>query len=370
MATNERKTKPPSKTLAGAPTMAGPVSRPGAGASSTPLPSRSQAFADTVPSVLPSQPLSAAAGARPSVLPGTAAPAAVKPQPSSRLPAFIAHWSLLHWAFAISIAFHVLLLSIRFVDPEAFNRAFQDTPLEVILVNAKSQLKPEVAQAIAQANLDGGGLHEKGRAKSPLPSAELNAEGDAAADERKRVEDMQDTQARLLAQVKSALAQRPEDFKSVTENEAANAEEERRKQLLKMLAEIESRIDEENKRPRKRFISPATREAVYAQYYDALKKKVEAKGTDNFPEFSGRKLYGELTMVMLVNANGRLLKTEIVQSSGSRRLDRMAEAIAANAGPFGSFSPEMRKSADQVEVVSRFKFARDETLKTTLEANE
>jgi periplasmic protein TonB len=287
---------------------------------------------------------------------------------ASKMPAFMASWGLLHWAFAASIAFHVVLLSIRFVDPEAFNRAFTDTPLEVILVNAKSQLKPEVAQAIAQANLDGGGASEKGRAKSPLPSAALNAEGDAPADEKKRVEEMQDTQARLLAQIKTALAQKPEDFKSMTEAESETAEEERRKQLLKMLAEIESRIDEENKRPRKRFISPATREAVYAQYYDALKKRVEAKGTQNFPELAGQKLYGELTMVMLVNARGRLIKTEIVQSSGNRRLDRMAEAIAANAGPFGAFSAEMRKSADQVEVVSRFKFARDETLKASLEA--
>ncbi len=321
------------------------------------------AFVDTIPSVLPSQ--------RPvSVLPAQASPVKAPASKALPLPAFMANWGLLHWAFAISILLHAVLLSIRFVDPEAFNRAFQDTPLEVILVNAKSQLKPEVAQAIAQANLDGGGASEKGRAKSPLPSAELNAEGDAAADERKRVEDLQDTQARLLAQVKTALAQRPEDFQSVTETDAANAEEERRKQLLKMLAEIEARIDEENKRPRKRFISPATREAVYAQYYDALKKRVETKGTSNFPELAGQKLYGELTMVMLVNANGRLLKTEIVQSSGNRRLDRMAEAIAANAGPFGPFSAEMRKTADQVEVVSRFKFARDETLKTSLEASQ
>lgn len=37
-----------------------------------------------------------------------------------------------------------------FCGPQAFNRVFEDTPLEVVLVNARSNEKPEKAQAIAQ----------------------------------------------------------------------------------------------------------------------------------------------------------------------------------------------------------------------------
>jgi protein TonB len=283
---------------------------------------------------------------------------------------FFAGLTMLQWALAISIALHAVVLSIRFIDPDAINRAFEDTPLEVILVNAKSSVRPEVAQAIAQANLDGGGESAKGRAKSPLPVAEITTDGDAAADQRKRIEEMQETQARLLAQVKAALAARPDEFKSVADDPNAFAEEDQRKQLLKMLAEIEARIDEENKRPRKRFISPATKEAAYAIYYDQLKRKIEARGTSNFPEFGGQKLYGELIVALTVNTQGQLVRTEIIKGSGNRRLDRMAEAIAASAAPFGAFSPEMRKQADLVEVVSRFKFSRDETLKASLEAQQ
>jgi protein TonB len=40
--------------------------------------------------------------------------------------------------------------------------------------------------------------------------------------------------------------------------------------------------------------------------------------------------------------------------------------IARNAGPFGRFSDAMRHKADQIVVVSRFKFTRDETLETKL----
>jgi protein TonB len=124
----------------------------------------------------------------------------------------------------------------------------------------------------------------------------------------------------------------------------------------------------ENARPKKRYISPATREEVYAIYYDSLRRAIEDKGTENFPEVSGKKLYGELTMIVHVNHDGSVLKTEIVESSGNRALDRRAEVIARSAAPFGVFSDAMRRKADQILVVSRFKFTRDETLETRLTA--
>jgi len=138
--------------------------------------------------------------------------------------------------------------------------------------------------------------------------------------------------------------------------------------LVRVLAEIERRINEENARPKRRYISPATREAVYAVYYDHLRRAIEDKGTENFPQLGGQKLYGELTMIVTVNHDGRLLGTEVVTSSGNRALDRRAEAIARAAAPFGRFNEEMRRKADQILVVSRFKFTREEVLETQLTA--
>jgi protein TonB len=60
------------------------------------------------------------------------------------------------------------------------------------------------------------------------------------------------------------------------------------------------------------------------------------------------------------------LETEIVESSGNPVLDRRASAIARSAGPFGPFTPAMRKKADQILVVSRFRFTRDETLEANV----
>jgi protein TonB len=277
-------------------------------------------------------------------------------------------FSTLQIALGVSIAVHALLLTVRFVDPESFNRVFEDTPLEVILVNAKSNEKPDKATVIAQTSLAGGGDADKGRATSPLPPSAFTDIGDSAEEATLRsLEAAQEQQTLLLSEVKNQLAAMPmpDPRKMVKQVDQAEREEKRR-QLVKILAEIERRINMENSRPKKRYISPAAREAVYAVYYDALRHKIEAQGTENFPQQGGRKLYGELTMIVTVNHTGQVLETEVVESSGNTALDRRAAAIVKAAGPFGTFTAAMRRQADQILVVSRFKFTREETLEANV----
>ncbi|PIG07608.1 energy transducer TonB [Comamonas sp. 26] len=285
-----------------------------------------------------------------------------------KLPSSLQRLSTLQLALGVSIAVHAVLLTIRFVDPENFERVFQDTPLEVILVNARANEIPDKAAAIAQTSLAGGGDAEKGRATSPMPYSALTAVGDDFEEKQRQLDAMEEQQHHLLTQLRQQVAALPPmDPRLNAENPAKESQEEKRLQLIKMLAEIEKRINTENARPKKRYISPATKEAVYAVYYDALRRKVEDKGTENFPENKGQKLYGELVLVMTVNHDGHVLSTEVVQGSGNRMLDTRAEAIARAAGPYGHFGPAMRTKADQIAVVSRFLFTRDQTLETSVQ---
>ena len=282
---------------------------------------------------------------------------------------FLKGLSTLQLALGVSVAVHAALLTVRFVNPEGFNRVFQDTPLEVILVNAKSDELPQKAMAIAQASLAGGGEAVKGRATSPLPPNLTARVGDTPEEDEQRIEALKEQQNQLLAQVRKALASLPPpDLQAVNPSQASVEREQKRKALVKILAEIEKRINEENARPKKRYISPATREEVYAIYYDELRRKIEDRGTTNFPEAAGRKLYGELTMVITVNHSGAVLSTEIVQSSGNKTLDRRAQAIVRGLD-FGRFSDAMRRRADQIVVVSRFRFTREAGLQTTQMSN-
>ncbi|HET9822818.1 MAG TPA: TonB family protein [Burkholderiaceae bacterium] len=276
----------------------------------------------------------------------------------------------LQWALLVSVAVHALLLTIRFVDPERFNRMFRDTPLEVILVNARSDERVAQAQAIAQAALAGGGDAERGRATSPLPPSATLEAGESLEDARRRIEQLQEQQQQLLAQIRREVALLPPpDPAREAGSPTERAQEERRKQLLRLLAEIEKRINEENARPRKRYISPSTLARDEAPYYERFKRLVEERGTRDFPEHNGRKLYGELVMNVTIDATGRVVEADVVRASGSRTLDRRAIAIVRAAGPFGTFTPEMKRQSDQIVITSRFRFTREEGMEATAETS-
>ncbi len=286
---------------------------------------------------------------------------------------YLTRLSTLQIAIGVSALIHVLLITVRFVNPEGFNRVFKDTPLEVILVNAKTSEKLDdlnaQAQAIAQYRLNGGGEADKGLASSPMPSSQVTDMGLAAEEAQSQIEQLQAQQMRMLADIKDQVSRLPKPDPKIVKTADKAEQEKKRKQLLKLLAAIEKRINEENAKPKKRYISPATRQEAYALYYDDLRRKIERVGTENFPTAAGRKLYGELKILMTVNFDGKIVSTEVVNGgSGDKQLDRRAQAIALQASPFGTFTQAMRRTADQLVVVSRFQFTKDQVLETTLAA--
>lgn len=275
------------------------------------------------------------------------------------------------WALGFSLAVHVGLITWRFAAPQSFNRVFEDTPLEVILVNARSDESADKAQALAQVQLAGGGQTTEVRlSSSPMPPAPSPDTGTDIGEMQRKIEALKAQQMRLLTQLKQELSMlSQEDKGDKTKAPEQAAREERQQLLARQLSQIEQRVEQTQGMPRKRYISPATREAVYALYYDKLRRTIETLGTQNFPETAGQKLYGQLTMVITVDQQGQLVQTEVARSSGNALLDQRAVAIVRSAAPFGVFSDPMRRQADQIAVVTRFNFARDNTLETRMLAN-
>ena len=74
-------------------------------------------------------------------------------------------------------------------------------------------------------------------------------------------------------------------------------------------------------------------------------------------------------MNVSVDAEGRVVETEVVRASSSKQLDGRAVAIVRAAAPYGPFSAAMRQKADQLVITSRFRFTRDDALETTLSAS-
>jgi protein TonB len=277
-------------------------------------------------------------------------------------------------AIAFSVLAHASLLAIRFAAPDAFRLQPADPGLEVILVNARHERAPVKAEALAQANLDGGGNAEAGRAQSPLPDLRKTENGDSIKALQRRIADLEQQQQKVLTQARqsrfTAAPIAEHDKPDPSRNGADMLETSRA--IARQTAEITQRISDENKRPKKTFISPSTREVGYAMYYKAMQKRVEEIGTLNFPQQGGRKLYGELVVYIPIFQDGSIYEKEggprIERSSGNRALDQAALAIVRRSAPFGKFPANMR-STDKDDlwiVVTRFKFTREEKLQAEL----
>jgi protein TonB len=280
-------------------------------------------------------------------------------------------------AVVISVLLHGLLLALRFAAPEPVRFKPVDPGLEVILVNAKHDKKPVKAEALAQANLDGGGNADAGRAKSPLPNLKKTEDGDNIKAARRRVAELEQQQKVLAQNARqtrtTAPKTTPQDTPTPTPpTPAAPDDNENSRALARAEAEINRQIEDYNKRPRKTQITPSTREVGYAMYYSQLQKRIENIGTLNFPQHNGKKLYGELVIYIPVFQDGTIYEKEggprVERPSGNPALDEAALRIVRRAAPFGRFPENMRTTGkdDVWEIITRFKFTRDDAVQTEL----
>jgi protein TonB len=287
---------------------------------------------------------------------------------------FLQENRFLAFATGLSVAAHVLALTVHFVAPKNFKIEPTDPGLEVILVNAKHDSKPLKAEALAQANLDGGGNADAGRAKSPLPDLRKMESGDSVKASRRRIQELEEMQKNLLTQIhKTPLTAPPVTEKEKPDPMPSGADLiESSKAIARMAAEITQTIDDQNKRPKKTIITPSTREVGYAEYYKTLQRRVEEIGTLNFPQKNGRKLYGELVVYIPIFQDGTIYMKDggarVERSSGNPALDAAALTIVRRAAPFGKFPPNMlsHDKDDLWVIITRFNFTREEKMEANL----
>lgn len=272
--------------------------------------------------------------------------------------------NLLFAAIAVSIALHALLLAVRFIGPDAMRFKHDDTALDIILVN-KSGTKPVKATAIAQADLNGGGESEKGRAKSFLPASAQPNDGTVIKDPSSTVARLEAEQKKLLTQLQQAAAAIAPETEApaqpVTDTELADLNT-LRQQIARQEAQLDRQIQDYNSRPQRGFIGPSTRRASYAMYYRAWADKIERIGTLNYPEEARGRLYGTLILAVVLNPDGSIYNDEVVvkSSSGYPILDRAAKRIVRMAAPYGRFPDDMRRENDVYEIVAKFAFTRED----------
>ncbi len=271
-------------------------------------------------------------------------------------------------ALAVSLLLHGVLLSLHFKFPEA-SRAFQDKALDIILVNAKSARKPTEAQALAQANLDGGGNSEQNRrVKTPLPPSARQQSGNDLEQVQKRVQALEAQQRRLLDQTKSkqALPSRNDEEPQPAPEPTPSGRDlmSSALEMARLQGEIARSTDEYNKRPRVKNLGTRAVEYRFAQYMEDWRVKVERVGTLNYPEAAKGKLYGSLVLSVRIKSDGSVERVDIDRSSGHRVLDDAARRIVRMAEPFAAFPADIRRDFDILEITRTWSFTTGNQLET------
>jgi periplasmic protein TonB len=274
-------------------------------------------------------------------------------------------------ALIFSAAFHsVVLIGIHFKAPE-WNKTKGGTDLEVVLVNSKSANRPHKADALAQANLDGGGnTDSKRRAQSPLPVLEQDQAHAESGEEAGLVKQAEQEAQALLTQIKSKAVVEQSANKTVAPSgdpDVSNAADLR--QRILDAARLEARIsqdwDKYQERPKRKFIGSRTQEYRFARYVEDWRIKVERVGNLNYPEEASRnKIYGSLALTVSIRASGEVDSIEVSRSSGHKALDEAAARIVRLAAPYAPFPGDIRRDTDIVSITRTWMFTKGDQLTT------
>jgi protein TonB len=312
---------------------------------------------------------------------------------------FMKHWEPLEITLAVSAIVHlVVIVAVKFEPPDL--KFFKDKmpPLEVVLVNAKTETAPTKADALAQANLNrGGNTEENRRLKSALPppkqqvtevsvkpateakkaAAAAEAQAEAERKQQQRVAELERQAQELMTQINAK-----KKVETAPPKQSAAPEVEKQQQqatsklsgadlmassfdIARLEAQIAKQQDDYQKRPKRKFIGARTQEYRFATYVEAWRQKVEKVGNLNYPEAAKeQKIYGQLRMTVSIKSDGNIESIEVNSSSGFKVLDDAAKRIVELAAPYAAFPEDIRKDTDILSITRTWTFTKQDSLAT------
>ncbi len=310
---------------------------------------------------------------------------------------------------SLAICIHAaMILGITFIEEDRPRTRFES--MEILLVQQSSP-KPEEAELLSQANLEGGGnIDEKISPTTPMPApfpdpqpqitnpppaAEPEVIPEAATEivevekpapiKKEVVETISVVEEIEPEEALIEKVEKPSTEKKIVEkNEAPSIEDkpkpvddpERVKKVIKkpplpsatelltnsfkiasLSAEIRRKLEAKSQRPRRKFISATTKEYNYAAYMEAWRSKVERVGNLNYPEQARQQnLSGSLVLDVALNADGTINEITIRRSSGEKILDDAAVRIVELAAPFSAFPQNIKDETDILHIMRTWQF--------------
>jgi periplasmic protein TonB len=255
----------------------------------------------------------------------------------------------------LSVVLHALVLVVRFVPDDILKR-WDKEALLVVLVNSSGDEAPSEAQALANATLRGGGESDAGMVKSPLINMGAVQDGDDLTFLQKQVSILEKEQASLLAMLKGqSNTQAPSGTAQQFNPKTGTAAQTNSAPLMREIAALDKNIEDYNKRPKRKFISPATREAAFATYFALWSDRTERLGTEFYPE-AARGKFAEVTVTVSVRKDGSIEDLILEKSSGDKAIDRGALRLLKRLAPYPAFKGALRQSVDVLDITTKLIF--------------
>ncbi len=272
--------------------------------------------------------------------------------------------------FFLATIFHgMVILGVTFsIAPSADSKTAP--ALDIILVQTKSPSDVEDADYLAQVSQQGGGrAAEKARPRELFSAPTLSSQPGIA--KQSSVQQIQkqkhNEQLSLLTQDDAEHIINTEQHSAKTEdnNTINESNTSRNTQTARLAAEISNSIEQQASIDRTRYLNSSTKAFTPAKYMREWINRVERVGNLNYPDQARRKkLSGTLILDVVISADGKLLKTDLRQSSGHQILDDAAKRIVQLASPFSAFPKKLRKEADVIHITRSWEFLNNSRIRT------
>jgi len=276
----------------------------------------------------------------------------------------------IRYTMAIALLLHGL--AIFGISVAIISGAIQLNQSEVTLSLSSSEEAPEDAQFLAQTNQLGSGNAEEEKEITVTQEALF---ADAQINEVKQLflpEQDSGENTPLKYRVITTSGDSPLSVlvyqPSIEDIENPGNEPSEQKTLSELsleIANLEARLAEkqqpDSKKPRVLILTSAsTLAADNAEYVHQWRDRVEAIGNLHYPaEAREKQLYGDVRLLVKLQASGIVEEITVMSSSGAEVLDRAAIESIRLASPFEPFPKALAEKYDRIDVIRTWQFRKN-----------
>ena len=275
-------------------------------------------------------------------------------------------------AFFSAFVHAVVILGVSFKLPDIKSITNTDNTLDVVLINRANDEEPVFAETVSVNNNSGGGLDKK-EASSPLPYKPVNPSQIESVKKTANQTPRTSVPPEQLITADSAKVaiekpapKKEDNLKSKPTAQGPDritTKSQRQLERERLIAKLNQSFEEYQKRPKKEFLSPSSKQHEAALYLANWHKKIVRVGNANYPiQARAKGLSGTLIVTIEINRNGTVHSIKINNPSPHKLLNDAATRFLRDAAPYDAFPAEIDAETDILVITRAFHFLKNNQL--------